>query len=106
MAGAIAIMFVLPWLDRSRVKSWRYKGLGTKVAIYSFAASFLVLGYLGSIPAGGYFMEHVIHHEIFWLENNDVSQYLTVVYFAFFVLMPIYTSLESTKPEPDRVTMK
>jgi ubiquinol-cytochrome c reductase cytochrome b subunit len=106
MAGAIAIMFVLPWLDRSKVKSWRYKGMGTTVAIYSFAASFLVLGYLGSIPAGGYFMEHFIHHEIVWLENNDVSQYLTVVYFAFFVLMPIYTSLESTKPEPDRVTMK
>jgi quinol-cytochrome oxidoreductase complex cytochrome b subunit len=66
----------------------------------------LLLGYLGAIPPGGYFMGHWIHHEVSWLENNDVAQYLTVVYFAFFVLMPIYTSIEKTKPEPDRVTMK
>jgi ubiquinol-cytochrome c reductase cytochrome b subunit len=106
MAGAIAIMFVLPWLDRSKVKSWRYKGMGTTVALYSFAISFLVLGYLGAIPSSGYFLSSFLHHEIFWLENNDVSQYLTVVYFLFFILMPIYTSVEKTKPEPDRVTMK
>ncbi len=106
MAAAIAIMFVLPWLDRSKVKSWRYKGRLTKVAIYSLAISFLTLGYLGAIPPGGYFMGHLFHHEISWLENNDVAQYLTVVYFAFFLLMPIYTSIEKTKPEPDRVTMK
>ena len=106
MAGAIAIMFVLPWLDRSKVKSWRYKGCLTKIALYSLAISFLLLGYLGAIPAGGYFLDVLIHHKISWLENNDMSQYLTVVYFAFFVLMPIYTSIEKTKPEPDRVTMK
>lgn len=106
MAAAIAIMFVLPWLDRSKVKSWRYKGRLTAVALYSFAISFVVLGYLGAIPAGGYFMGNLLHHEISWLENNDVSQYLTVVYFAFFVLMPVYTSIEKTKPEPDRVTMR
>ncbi|HNI38162.1 MAG TPA: cytochrome bc complex cytochrome b subunit [Pseudomonadales bacterium] len=106
MAAAIAILFVLPWLDRSKVKSWRYKGRLTQIAIYSFAISFLLLGYLGAIPPGGYFMGHWIHHEVSWLENNDVAQYLTVVYFAFFVLMPIYTSIEKTKPEPDRVTMK
>lgn len=106
MAGAIAIMFVLPWLDRSKVKSWRYKGMGTAVALYSFAISFLVLGYLGAIPSSGYFLSSLLHHEIFWLENNDVSQYLTIVYFLFFILMPIYTSVEKTKPEPDRVTMK
>lgn len=106
MAAAIAIMFVLPWLDRSKVKSWRYKGRLTAVALYSFAISFVVLGYLGAIPAGGYFMGNLLHHKISWLENNDVSQYLTVVYFAFFVLMPVYTSIEKTKPEPDRVTMR
>ena len=106
MAAAIAIMFVLPWLDRSKVKSWRYKGRLTAIALYSLAISFLVLGYLGAIPAGGYFMGNLIHHKISWLENNDMSQYLTVVYFAFFILMPIYTSIEKTKPEPDRVTMK
>jgi ubiquinol-cytochrome c reductase cytochrome b subunit len=106
MAAAIAILFVLPWLDRSKVKSWRYKGCLTQIAIYSFAISFLLLGYLGAIPPGGYFMGNLIHHKISWLENNDVAQYLTMVYFAFFVLMPIYTSIEKTKPEPDRVTMK
>ncbi|MEZ5493495.1 MAG: cytochrome bc complex cytochrome b subunit [Pseudomonadales bacterium] len=106
MAAAIAILFVLPWLDRSKVKSWRYKGRLTAIALYSLAISFLVLGYLGAIPAGGYFMGNLIPHKISWLENNDMSQYLTVVYFAFFILMPIYTSIEKTKPEPDRVTMK
>lgn len=106
MAAAIAIMFVLPWLDRSKVKSWRYKGCLTKIALYSLAISFVTLGYLGAIPAGGYFLGNLLHHKISWLENNDMSQYLTVVYFAFFVLMPIYTSIEKTKPEPDRVTMK
>ncbi len=106
MAGAIAIMFVLPWLDRSPVKSWRYKGMLTRIALYTFAITFLVLGYLGAIPAGGYFMGKWLHHEVSWLENNDVAQYLTVVYFLFFLLMPVYTSIEKTKPEPQRVTMK
>jgi ubiquinol-cytochrome c reductase cytochrome b subunit len=106
MAGAIAIMFVLPWLDRSKVKSWRYKGMGTKVALYSFAISFLVLGYLGAIPSGGLFLANVIPHHIEWLTNQGVTQTLTVVYFLFFLLMPIYTSIEKTKPEPQRVTMK
>lgn len=106
MAGAIAIMFVLPWLDRSPVKSWRYKGILTKIALYTFAVTFLVLGYLGAIPAGGLFMANVIPHHIEWLTNQGVTQALTVVYFMFFLLMPIYTSIEKTKPEPQRVTMK
>lgn len=106
MAGAIAIMFVLPWLDRSPVKSWRYKGVLTKIALYTFAITFLVLGYLGAIPAGGLFMANVIPHHIEWLTNQGVTQALTMVYFLFFVLMPIYTSIEKTKPEPQRVTMK
>jgi ubiquinol-cytochrome c reductase cytochrome b subunit len=106
MAGAIAIMFVLPWLDRSKVKSWRYKGMGTKVALYSFAVSFLLLGYLGAIPSGGFFLANIIPHHHEWLTNQGVTQTLTVVYFLFFLLMPIYTSVENTKPEPQRVTMK
>jgi ubiquinol-cytochrome c reductase cytochrome b subunit len=92
MAGAIAILFVLPWLDRSPVKSWRYKGWMTKVALVSFVVSFIVLGYLGVLPPTP--------------GRTTVAQIFTVVYFAFFILMPIYTSIEKTKPVPERVTMK
>jgi ubiquinol-cytochrome c reductase cytochrome b subunit len=99
-------------LDRSKVKSWRYKGMGTKVALYSFAISFLVLGYLGSIPSGGHFLDSIFHYNPEnkftdeYLSNMYVTQKLTVVYFLFFILMPVYTLVEKTKPEPDRVTMK
>ncbi len=97
MGGAIAIMFVLPWLDRSPVKSWRYKGNLTKIALFSFVVSFLVLGYLGAMPAD---------IRVMGLPGQAVAQFFTVVYFAFFFLMPIYTSIEKTKPVPERVTMK
>ncbi len=92
MGGAIAIMFVLPWLDRSPVNSWRYKGWMSKVAIISLAVSFLVLGYLGAMPATP--------------GRTTVAQLFTVVYFAFFLLMPWYTKAEKTKPVPERVTMR
>lgn len=95
MGGAVAILFVLPWLDRSPVRSWRYKGLATKIALISLAVSFIILGYLGVIPAEGTFLG---------MDRKLVAQVLTVVYFAFFLLMPIYTSIEKTKPVPERVT--
>jgi len=91
MAAAIAIMFVLPWLDRSPVKSIRYKGVFSRTAILLFAASFLILGVLGvKSPTP---------------ERTLLAQVCTVLYFAFFLLMPIYTSIERTKQEPARVTM-
>jgi ubiquinol-cytochrome c reductase cytochrome b subunit len=92
MAAAIAIFFVLPWLDRSPVKSWRYKGILTKIAIFSFVVSFVVLGYLGVLPPTD--------------GRTIVAQIFTVIYFLFFLLMPIYTRIEKTKPVPERVTMK
>jgi ubiquinol-cytochrome c reductase cytochrome b subunit len=92
MAAAIAIFFILPWLDRSPVKSWRYKGMLTKIAIISFAISFVVLGYLGVKPATA--------------GRTMVAQIFTVIYFLFFLLMPIYTRIEATKPVPERVTMR
>jgi ubiquinol-cytochrome c reductase cytochrome b subunit len=92
MGGAVAILFVLPWLDRSPVKSWRYKGWMSKLAIYIFVVAFLVLGYLGLMPSTE--------------GRTTVAQIFTFVYFAFFLLMPIYTRLEKTKPVPERVTMK
>jgi ubiquinol-cytochrome c reductase cytochrome b subunit len=92
MAAAIAIFFVLPWLDRSPVKSWRYKGVLTKIAISSLVISFVVLGYLGVLPPTD--------------GRTLVAQIFTVIYFLFFLLMPIYTRIEKTKPVPERVTMK
>jgi ubiquinol-cytochrome c reductase cytochrome b subunit len=92
MAAAIAIFFVLPWLDRSPVKSWRYKGVLTKIAIFSFVISFVVLGYLGVLPPTD--------------GRTLAAQIFTVIYFMFFLLMPIYTRIEKTKPVPERVTMK
>ncbi|WP_062267938.1 cytochrome b [Endozoicomonas arenosclerae] len=90
MGGAIAILFVLPWLDRSPVKSWRYKGIISKVGIFLFAIVFAILTVLGTQPAT--------------VINTLLAQICTLFYFAFFLLMPFYTRWEKTKPVPERVT--
>ena len=90
MAGGIAIMFVLPWLDRSRVRSIRYKGIYSKIAILIFVICFVGLGYLG--------------HEGVSSLRTLMARIFTVGYFAFFLLMPFYSSMEKTKPLPERVT--
>lgn len=90
MGGSICVLFLLPWLDRSPVKSIRYRGGIYKKALFLFVISFLVLGYLGTQPATE---GAVLAARIF-----------TVIYFAFFLLMPIYTSWEKTKPVPERLT--
>lgn len=90
MAAAIAILFVLPWLDRSRVRSIRYKGKLSKIALVIFVISFISLGYLG--------------HESVSTLRTILARIFTVGYFAFFLLMPIYTSIEKTKTLPERVT--
>ncbi|TNE90007.1 MAG: ubiquinol-cytochrome c reductase [Gammaproteobacteria bacterium] len=90
MAAAIAIMFVLPWLDRSPVKSIRYKGNFSRIALLVFAASFIILGVLGvkaPTPA-----------------RTLLAQICTILYFVFFLAMPIWTKLEKTTPQPERVT--
>jgi ubiquinol-cytochrome c reductase cytochrome b subunit len=90
MGAAIAILFVLPWLDRSPVKSIRYKGWLSKIALLVLIISFVILGVLGVLPA---------------TEGRTIlSQICTVLYFAFFILMPFYTRMERTKPVPERVT--
>ena len=90
MFGAIALLFFLPWLDRSPVKSIRYKGMITKVALALFAVSFVVLAYCGmKPPSPGLLL---------------ASRVFTAVYFAFFLLMPWYSKIDSTKPVPERVT--
>lgn len=91
MGAAIAILFVLPWLDRSPVKSWRYKGWITKVSIVVFAIAFVILTWLGTQPATATY--------------TLIGQICSVIYFAFFILMPWYTRFEKTKPVPERVTV-
>lgn len=90
MAAAIALMFVLPWLDRSPVRSIRYKGNWSKIAIAVFVISFIGLGYLGinSVSPGRTLMARVF----------------ALGYFSFFLLMPFYTRYEKTKPVPERLT--
>ena len=90
MGAAIAVLFVLPWVDRSPVKSMRYKGWVSRVALTLFCVSFMTLGYLGVQPPTP--------------ERTLVSQVCTVLYFAYFILMPFYTRFERTKPVPERVT--
>jgi len=90
MGAAIAILFVVPWLDRSPVKSIRYKGWMSKVALISFAISFVVLSYLGAVATTP--------------GRTMLAQVLTFVYFGFFILMPWYSKIDKTKPVPERVT--
>jgi len=92
MAGAIALPMGLPWLDRSPVKSIRYKGAISKTMLAIFVVSFFILGYLGTIPPSP--------------GATALAQVCTILYFSYFVLMPWYTRVERTKPVPDRVTMR
>src|ERR1700736_5179115 len=90
MVAAIVVLFFLPWLDRSPVKSIRYKGPITKVMLGLFAVSFVVLAVCGLKPPSGIY--------------PMLAKVCTVLYFAFFLLMPWYTKIDSVKPVPERVT--
>ncbi|MBD8730668.1 cytochrome bc complex cytochrome b subunit [Pseudomonas sp. CFBP 13710] len=89
MAFAIAILFVLPWLDRSPVKSMRYKGWFSRAALALFCVAFVTLGYVGMQPAT------VITT---WIARGGV-----VLYFGYFLAMPLYTRREITRAVPDRI---
>jgi len=91
MFGAILIFFLLPWLDRSPVKSIRYKGVVFKSALAIFVVSFVILAWLGMLASTPL--------------RTLASQVFTGLYFAFFLLMPIYSKLDKTKPVPERVTL-
>lgn len=85
MAAAIAILFVLPWLDRSKVKSMRYRGHIPRIMLIAFASMFVILGYLGvKAPTEG---------------RTLLSQIATTFYFAYFITMPVWTttSIEKAK---------
>ena len=90
MGGSVAIFCLLPWLDRSPVKSIRYKGPYFKIALTLFVISVFVLGWLGTKTPTPLF--------------TTLAQIFTVIYFAFFLLMPWYSKIDKTKPEPTRVS--
>ena len=90
MGGSVAIICLLPWLDRSPVKSIRYKGPYSKIALTLFVISVFVLGWLGTkTPTPLY---------------TTLAQIFTVIYFAFFLLMPWYSKIDKCKQEPKRVS--
>ena len=90
MFGAVLVLFAVPWLDRSPVKSMRYKGIYSKIALGLFTVAFVLLTYYGMQPVT----------EL----GTFISRAGTIIYFAFFILMPWYTKLDKTKPVPERVT--
>ena len=90
MGGSVVILFFLPWLDHSEVKSIRYRPDWHKYLYGFFVINFVVLGYLGIKPPS--------------LLNERVSQFGTLFYFGFFLLMPWWSRLGTFKRVPDRVT--
>ena len=92
MAAAMVIFALLPWLDKSPVKSIRYKGIYSKVFLFLFVVSFIVLGYLGSVAPNP--------------TRTFLAQIFTIIYFAYFLLMPFYTKYEKCKPVPERILNK
>ncbi len=90
MLGAVLAFFFLPWLDRSEVKSIRYRGWLYKSFLSMFVVAFIALGYLGTRPPTPV--------------STLLSQIFTGLYFAFFLLMPIYTRFDKTRPVPTRVS--
>ncbi len=107
MGLAVLIFFFIPWLDKSKVRSIRYKGTLYKKWLSLFVVSFIVLGYLGTSPSNiwGQFSSVIP-----LLGGVDiatvVARIFTFTYFAFFIMMPIYSKKDITKKVPKRVTMK
>ena len=89
MGLSIVTFFLLPWLDQSPVRSIRYRSWPFKVALTIFLAAFFLLGYLGMNPVTPV--------------NTALAQIGTLIYFAFFILMPWFTSIGTPKEEPKRV---
>jgi ubiquinol-cytochrome c reductase cytochrome b subunit len=92
MGGAVIILFFLPWLDHSPVKSIRYRPSWNKWLYGIFVINFLILGYLGVLPPSPI--------------GERVSQVGTLFYFGFFLLMPWWSRLGEFKTVPSRVTFK
>ena len=91
MGASVVVFAFLPWLDRSPVKSIRYRGPIYKTLLTIFVICFVILGYLGTQSPS------------YWGEK--ISQVCTVFYFGFFLAMPWWSRMDKFKPVPDRVTM-
>ena len=92
MFGAIVLLFLTPWLDRSPVKSYRYRGKLSWAMLIVFAISFVWLAKIGGGPGTD-------------PAETIIGRLLTFLYYAFFITMPVWTKLDKTKPVPERVTM-
>lgn len=92
MGASVVVIAFLPWLDRSPVKSIRYRGPIYKSFLTAFVIAFLTLGYFGTQPPSPV--------------GEVVSQICSLIYFSFFLLMPWYSKIDKCKPEPERVTFK
>jgi ubiquinol-cytochrome c reductase cytochrome b subunit len=90
MGASIVVLFFVPWLDRSPVNSIRYRGPIYKIALAILVVSFVILGFCGMRPPAGIY--------------PLLSRVCTILYFAFFLLMPWYTRIDRVKPVPERVT--
>ncbi len=92
MGASIAVLFVIPWLDRSPVKSMRYRGIFSKLSLAIFTIAFCMLGYLGTVAVSPV--------------KQILAQIGTGIYFGFFILMPVYTRFEKCKTVPTRIKGK
>lgn len=92
MVMALFIFLFLPWLDNSPVRSMRYKGVYSKIALAGLVFSFLFLGYAGRVPSGTL--------------TRSLASMALVIYFAYFLLMPLYTRYEKCRIPPDRIGKK
>ncbi len=90
MGASIGILFTMPWLDRCKVKSIRYRGVSYKVLLAMFVVSFVVLGWSGTQPATP--------------ETTKLARIFTATYFLFFIILPYTSAREKTKPVPERLT--
>ena len=107
MFASIAVLFLMPWLDRGAVKSVRYRGLGYKVALGAFALSFVMLAAVGAGVTAELIPEWFGADADATTIENLFGRFWTLVYFGFFVFLWVYTAFgfEKTKPVPERVTM-
>ena len=90
MGASTLIFMTLPWIDRSRVRSIRYRGWKYRTALTIFTITFVILGWLGM--------------QVATPNVTMASRIFAVIYFLFFLLMPFYTANDTDKPVPDRVT--
>jgi len=90
MFGAIVMLALIPWLDRAKARSVRYRSTLHKVNLTQFAISFVILGYLGAMPATDLY--------------TFIARVCTILYFGFFIALFFYSKNEKIKPLPERLT--